>query len=134
MYTGFPYMIPNIGMQTVAPAASGLANAANLGNAATASSASSLLSRINWSSILSNAQKTLNVVNQAIPLYYQVKPVFKNLRTLGKIGKEFTKIGNTQNSVNQNTNENVNLDNNTSPDVVENNEITQSIPTPKFFL
>ena len=36
MYTGFPYMIPNIGMQTVAPAASGLANAANLGNAATA--------------------------------------------------------------------------------------------------
>jgi len=48
------------------------------------------LSRINWSSLLTNTQKTLNVVNQAIPLYYQVKPIFSNIKSINKIAKEFT--------------------------------------------
>ncbi len=131
MYTGFPYMIPGANLASTAPVMNGLAGASNLGNALATGTGGSLLSRINWSSLLSNAQKTLNVVNQAIPLYYQVKPVFKNLRTLGKIGKEFTKIGlNNNDDANLTASVN-NVDTNLSPN---DNIIDKSIPEPKFFL
>ena len=124
MYGSMPYMMPGM----VSPAA----NAATLGSA-TASGAS-IFSKINWSSLLSNAQKTLGVVNQAIPLYYQVKPVFKNLRALGKIGKEFTKISESNN---QNSNEvkESKVDNTNSNAVINNisNEQNDN-PTPTFYL
>lgn len=120
-----PYMMPGM----VSPAA----NAATLGSAA--SSGASIFSKINWSSLLSNAQKTLGVVNQAIPLYYQVKPVFKNLRALGKIGKEFTKISGSNN---QNSNE---IKQESVVDNTNNNAVINNIPneqndypTPTFYL
>ena len=37
---------------------------------------------INWSNILNNTQKTLNVINQAIPVYYQIKPIWGNAKTM----------------------------------------------------
>ena len=40
---------------------------------------------INWSSILTNTQKSLGIINQAIPLVYQVKPIINNARTMFKI-------------------------------------------------
>ena len=40
------------------------------------------LKQINWSNILNNTQKTLNVINQAIPVYYQVKPIWGNAKTM----------------------------------------------------
>ena len=40
------------------------------------------LRKINWSNILNNTQKTLNVINQAIPVYYQVKPIWGNAKTM----------------------------------------------------
>ena len=40
---------------------------------------------INWSSILSNTQKSLGIINQAIPLVYQVKPIINNAKTMFKI-------------------------------------------------
>ena len=43
---------------------------------------------INWANLLSNTQKTLNIVNQAIPLVYQVKPIVNNARTMFKIASE----------------------------------------------
>lgn len=43
------------------------------------------IKRINWSNILNNTQKTLNVINQAIPIIYQVKPLVSNARTLFRI-------------------------------------------------
>lgn len=45
----------------------------------------SALKRVNWSNILNNTQKTLNVINQAIPIIYQVKPLVSNARTLFRI-------------------------------------------------
>lgn len=126
MYGSMPYMMPGMAI----PAS----NAATLGSAAKAGS--SIFSKINWSSLLSNAQKTLGVVNQAIPLYYQVKPVFKNLKALGKIGKEFTKISENNN---QNSNENVQQE--TVTNISNNNVTTSNItdsqndyPTPTFYL
>ena len=38
--------------------------------------------KINWSNFLNNTQKTLNVINQAIPVYYQVKPIWGNAKTM----------------------------------------------------
>ena len=125
MYGSMPYMMPGM----VSPAA----NAATLGSA-TASGAS-IFSKINWSSLLSNAQKTLGVVNQAIPLYYQVKPVFKNLRALGKIGKEFTKISESNNQKSNEVKQESKFDNTNSNAVINNISNEQNdYPTPTFYL
>ncbi len=125
MYGSMPYMIPGM----VSPAA----NAATLGSAA--SSGASIFSKINLSSLLSNAQKTLGVVNQAIPLYYQVKPVFKNLRALGKIGKEFTKISGSNNQNSNRIKQESVVDNTNNNAVINNIPNEQNdYPTPTFYL
>ena len=123
MYGNIPYAIPNIAM----PYTSGIANVGNLSGIASSGGITSLLGKIKWSSLLSNAQKTLSVVNQAIPLYYQVKPVFKNIRALGKIGKEFTKINSNSKVVNNVAENSITKEENI-------NEITQEVPNPTFFL
>lgn len=46
---------------------------------------------LNWSSILSNTQKTLGIVNQAIPMFKQVSPIVKNAKTMFKVMNEFKK-------------------------------------------
>ncbi len=45
----------------------------------------SSLKNIGWSGILDGTQKTLGVINQAIPIVYQVKPVLTNVRSMFKI-------------------------------------------------
>lgn len=42
-------------------------------------------SRLNWGTILSNTQKSLGIINQAIPIVYQVKPMIDNAKTMFKI-------------------------------------------------
>ena len=39
----------------------------------------------NLSSILTNTQKTLGVINQAIPVVYQLKPIMENAKTVFRI-------------------------------------------------
>lgn len=124
MFNQIPYMMANPAYSAM-PAVNGIANAATSAPAiGAAGKTAGILGKINWSSLLSNAQKTLNVVNQAIPLYYQVKPVFNNIRTLGKIGKEFVQAGTSKQPV-QNSEK---VQNNDAP----NN--TQEVPNPTFFL
>ncbi len=57
------------------------------------------LSGIKWGTILNNTQKTLNVINQAIPVYYQIKPIFSNIKSFGRLvsafNEEETKTTNT---------------------------------------
>jgi len=43
----------------------------------------------NLSSILTNAQKTLNVVNQAIPVIKQMGPMVNNMKTMFKLASAF---------------------------------------------
>lgn len=103
----------------------------SIGNITNAAAKTSLLGKINWSSLLSNAQKTLNVVNQAIPLYYQVKPVFNNIKTIGKIGRELTKT-----NVSNKTAPNLEKDINENLEAKDNriNNHLEEVPTPTFFL
>ena len=119
MFNQIPYMMVN-------PAYSAMPaiNVASAPAAKIAGKTTGILGKINWSSLLSNAQKTLNVVNQAIPLYYQVKPVFNNIKTLGKIGKEFFQTDNSKK-----------IDK--IPEEMKNNDIyndNQELPNPTFFL
>lgn len=44
-----------------------------------------LLKNIKWGTILDGTGKTLGVINQAIPVIYQVKPIIGNAKTLFKI-------------------------------------------------
>lgn len=39
----------------------------------------------NWDTFLNNAQRTLNVINQAMPIYNQVRPMFRNMGTIFKV-------------------------------------------------
>lgn len=45
----------------------------------------SMLKNIKWGTLLDGTGKTLGVINQAIPVIYQVKPFFSNAKTLFKI-------------------------------------------------
>ena len=44
-------------------------------------------SKITFSSILNGTSKTLGVINQAIPIIYQIKPVWNNAKTMFKVVK-----------------------------------------------
>ena len=41
--------------------------------------------KYNWSNLLNGAQKTLSFVNQAIPVFYQLKPLYENAKTAFKV-------------------------------------------------
>lgn len=84
--------------------------------------------KFDWGSFLSNAQKTLNVVNQAIPIIYQIKPIWSNAKTMFKIvgalkedddkSKEQEKTSHTQ----------------FSPDTKEERPTFSSDNQPQFFI
>ena len=74
-------------------------------------------SRLNWGTILSNTQKSLGIINQAIPIVYQVKPMIENAKTMFKIASavkdtDVSTISNNNN--NNNSNSNVTSQNNES--------------------
>ena len=45
--------------------------------------------RMNLSNILDGTQKTLSIINQAIPVIYQVKPLYQNMKTAFKLVNVF---------------------------------------------
>lgn len=44
---------------------------------------------VNWGNLITNTSKTLNVVNQAIPLVRQVGPMMNNMRSMLRIASIF---------------------------------------------
>lgn len=79
-----------------------------------------------WAALLTNTQKTLNIVNQAIPIVYQAKPIVKNARTMFKVASAFTKSGNS-NTINTNNNVNQTTYEKPNDDIYEENQ-------PSFFI
>ncbi len=51
----------------------------------------SIFSRLSLSSIINGTSKTLNLVNQAIPVVRQMSPIMKNLKTMFNVMNEFKK-------------------------------------------
>jgi len=41
--------------------------------------------KLNWHTVLNNTQKTLNLINQAIPVIYQIKPIYNNAKTIFRV-------------------------------------------------
>ena len=82
------------------------------------------LRSINWSNILNNTQKTLNVINQAIPVYYQVKPIYQNARTMFHMVNALK---------DDNNNDNINTNNNSNNMNFQKEKNTESTG-PVFFL
>lgn len=58
--------------------ASGLGRTSGLG-------LGNLLKNFSFTGFLNGASKTLNVINQAIPVFYQVKPIINNAKTMFRI-------------------------------------------------
>ena len=83
------------------------------------------LSNIKWGDVLNNTQKTLNVINQAIPVYYQIKPIFSNVRSLGKLMSIF----NEDDTNNTHNNNDINKNNN-----IETTKKENSTNSPTFFI
>lgn len=50
--------------------------------------------KITFSSIINGASKTLGVINQAIPVFYQVKPIWNNARTMIRVAKGLNSVDN----------------------------------------
>ena len=41
--------------------------------------------KFNWSQFLNNTQRTLGIINQAIPIVYQIRPILSNAKTMLRI-------------------------------------------------
>lgn len=85
---------------------------------------------INWSGLLNNTQKTLNIINQAIPVAYQIKPIWNNTKTIFKVIGAIKDDGTSTSTRSSN--------NKTTTSKVENNENIKTEDSntnqPSFFL
>ena len=105
--THMPMRTYPIMQQTVAPPRiSSLFTGARVGSNIAAGATGT--SKITFSGILNGASKTLRVINQAIPVFYQVKPIWNNARTMFRVIKGINSKDDTLvTSDNQNKNNNV---------------------------
>lgn len=92
------------------------------------------LRNINFGNILTNTSKTLNVINQAIPVVKQVGPMFNNMKSMLKVASLFndatTPTNSTRNNNTKNTT-NIENNNNTKENTTTNNSYSNS---PNFFI
>ncbi len=100
----------------------GLRGASALGKGGLFSS----IKAVNWGTLLGNTQKTLGIINQAIPIVYQVKPIMNNARTMFKV------MGAVRDDATPTNNyENINSQSSTAQ---ESTVISQSTNQPMFFI
>lgn len=88
----------------------------------------------NWSKFLEGTQKTLNVINQAIPVIYQIKPLYENARTALKVVNIINRDEKKNNNKGDNTTTNTTTTTNTKTNT--NKEIKKVEPSnsPTYFL
>lgn len=85
---------------------------------------------INWSSLLTNANKTLNVVNQTIPLIRQTGPMLNNLRSIIQLTRAFN-----NETITKNVNPKSPSQKSSSPETLPKNEtISINSEHPNFFI
>ena len=101
---------------------------------------------INWGGLITNTSKTLNVVNQAIPLVRQVGPMVNNMKSMLRIASIFKdetdnklvqKTKNINSSYNNMQNNSINLENSIKTNKRESsdyNNFIQDDNSPTFFI
>ena len=92
---------------------------------------STLRNGINWSGILNGAQRTLGLVNQAIPLVKQAAPMFRNAKTMFKVMNEFKKVETPNTNVQT---EKVNNQSYNQPMIVQESTPITTSSGPTFFI
>ena len=95
---------------------------------------SKLFGGFNLGSILQGTQKTLNVVNQIIPVVKQVQPIMANAKTMFKVMNEFKRDESKTNNVTSttditNSNNQINIE---EQPKIETKIINNNLPT--FFM
>lgn len=91
----------------------------------------SLTKGINWSGLFSGAQKTLGIVNQAIPLVKEAKPMFNNMKTMLKLANAFK---DETISEKDSVEKNVSKEEKKEEIISSSKSVNDSVNTPKFFL
>ena len=86
---------------------------------------------INFSSILNGTQKTINFMNQAIPMVKQISPLVKNTKTMFIVMNEFRKTDKKPTKQNNNVIKNDNIDTNIEK---ESTSDSFSENSPTFFV
>lgn len=85
------------------PRSSGILGGLLGGRSAASGISAAGASKVTFSGILNGASKTLGVINQAIPVFYQVKPMINNAKTMFRVAKEINS-SNNNNTINNNNN------------------------------
>jgi hypothetical protein len=132
MYNQFyPYMMGTVPNATrMASPLMGAARTSPLSSLLGARSATPMVSALGgatkastftFTGLLNGASKTLGVINQAIPVFYQVKPIINNAKTMYRVAKE----------INSNDRKNnTNNSNNVSNKINDSNDVNK----PNFFI
>lgn len=90
---------------------------------------------ISLSTIINGTQRTLGLVNQAIPLVKQVTPVMKNARTMFRVMNEFKKVDAPVTNNTNSTNNVSSIDNSINEEnTVSEEKQTLSSGGPTFFV
>lgn len=55
------------------------------GTGAAAGMMGAMKGKFNWGGLLNNTQRTLGIINQAIPIFYQVRPMWNNAKVMFNI-------------------------------------------------
>ena len=93
------------------------------------------LRNIDFGNILTNTSKTLNVINQAIPVVKQVGPMFNNMKSILKVASLFNDATTPSNNNNNNNSSNNKVNNKTSGERNENTITNNSYSnSPNFFI
>ena len=90
-----------------------------------------------FTGLLNGASKTLNVINQAIPVFYQIKPIWNNAKTMFRVAKAMSSSEKNNLNTNQITNNNTKYesDNVTTNKNQRNSTITNANDgNPTFFV
>ena len=83
-----------------------------------------LFSKFSLNGFLNGTSKTLNVINQAIPIYNQVKPMISNAKTMFRVMNAVRSSDSTSTSNNTSTNTNT----------IQNKNVVESNNSPTFFM
>ena len=136
-----------VGMGSAINGARGVANIANtgrgLGILGKLGNSMKSIKAINWGGLINNTSKTLNVVNQAIPLVRQVGPMMNNMKSMLRVASIFkdetdvkpiknnTKVSNKPNTKPVNNNNNPN---NIKKEIKQKEEYISNDNSPTFFI
>ena len=94
---------------------------------------SSLFGGGKLSSFINGTQKTLNIINQAIPIVKQMSPVMRNAKTMFRVMNEFKKVD-TPIANNKVEISNTNVLEKKEEEVIEEKPIVTNSNGPTFFL